>query len=450
MNREFSRPVNTERPALTPDQRNLVIAESFKQATYPLTEAGKQLNQQVQWITDIRDPQQLEALRNICNQLPTVENPHPELYVPLDIGPDDDELLGFDLDVVSITKGCTHGCEHCIVNAKQLRKEDIMPFPAVLQIAEQKRKFEERVATHWRDWYNVTEHERSVLKEIENTTGADRKRLIEGLQASLRPKFLAHPISKHISEFGLVIPREPDFMRTVFVAYDAEPSDYRDTSFRHQDGSPADWGDAFVALASDLRPISITSAGWALHNRTATRGAEKIAKAVHENPKLLLRLGISINPYDELYKRDPAAYVQSMKQVIQILGSLGPRLWCRSERGVHDEFDKTVIGELAEFYRSQFIDNGGILPARRKENFELIWHRQVSHFSGRAYQAGHESDPDTMNVSAGRHVWPNGQVAFRSYNERRSTMIFDNRSIQMSGNKGERPQPTGQSIFTIR
>jgi hypothetical protein len=66
------------------DRAVLNIARAFVRQTFPLTNEGKLLREKVSHALASND---ISWLRRNMPQLPTVENPHPELFSDLDFGP---------------------------------------------------------------------------------------------------------------------------------------------------------------------------------------------------------------------------------------------------------------------------------------------------------------------------------------------------------------------------
>ncbi|MDD5760384.1 MAG: hypothetical protein PHI06_15060, partial [Desulfobulbaceae bacterium] len=67
--------------------------------------------------------------------------------------------------------------------------------------------------------------------------------------------------------------------------YDSDPFDYRDTTFLHDDGSPADYGDVFIAsVPATLKSVHVTTAGWPKNDKVSQRAADKIVEFIRSQP----------------------------------------------------------------------------------------------------------------------------------------------------------------------
>lgn len=425
------------------------IAQAFMKNRYPISERGRALQHQVEQIMLItNDRERQSKLLRLRSELPTVETPHPELFEELEISADDNEtIFGFDLDLVTITKGCTHGCTHCTVDAKKLSPENIMPFMAIIRIAEQKRKFEDVSHAAWQSWYDDTAAERQMLSQAEATNDPIRiKQTKTTIRLELEKKFHGHKISEHFSTFGPVLARSPDVMRSLYLTFDGEPSDYRDETFLHEDGTPAHWGDVFTTLSTPLRSVSFSTAGWPETDRSAQVGAEVIVAALQKDARLKDVLAISLNPYDRYYKKNSAAYGRAMEKIIRLFGPFKPTLLIRGEIGDEnfDRFFQEIYTPLVFMYLDEFVhEQADIAAMQRSLRATQVRFGKTSHFHGRAFLPGHETDPDPLLDSAGVHIWPSGVVAHKEHNQS-AKMFRPGRGV-----KGVYPQATAKRIYTI-
>lgn len=433
----------------TPKDITELVAMAFLRSRYQISEEGQALQRYVRQtllIGDIHEKNQ--RLVRIKPELPTVENPHLELFSDLEISDEDKpRIFGFDLDLVTITQGCTHGCSHCTVNAKKLAPENIMPFPAILKIADQKKRFEASAHQSWQQWYEDTATERGEYENIRGKRDPAQTRVAkEKLRSILEGKYLQHEIRRWLPTFGPVVVQSPDVMRSIYLTYDGEPSDYRDETFLHENGTPTNWGDVFSTLSTPLRPVSFSTAGWPETDLVAQAGAEVVASLLKRDTRLKEMLAISLNPYDRYYKKDPAAYRAAMEKIIRLFGQLHPTILVRSEQtdAEFERFFQDVYTPLIFMYLDEFVHDQAELSAMQKSLRETqIRFGKTSHYSGRAFQPGHEDDPDTLIASAGIHLWPNGTVAVKEHDE------FAKMFNPSRGVKGGRPKATTQNIFSL-
>lgn len=400
---------------------------AFMTVRYPLSLGGQNL---MAAIHDATRRQSADVLMNIIADLPTVENPKLHLYE--DLLASDDALLGPDLSVVSLTDGCTHDCHHCIVSAPDV-KVTSMPYPAILKIAERKKHYESQVEDVWLDWSRATQ---DIRFSLANLKGQELVAKREVLRPHLEELFRHHPVQDLMQSYGPKLPTDAENMRSVYIMYRGDPSDYRDYSFLHENGDPADWGDAFSALATPLRPINFTTAGWSPKDRVATRGAQKIHNVLSNDGRLSTIAGVSVNPFDVFYRRDPVLYKEQIEKILSIFGPTCSRIFFSYEKNDNNFFQDFYAPIVYNFYDQLHPGEvNGPMPIRRVKVLP------TSHLTGKGYLEGHEDDWDPMNVSAGNHILPNGSVARREHDEKVKMFLWN------QGQKGARPIRTGNFLW---
>ena len=136
------------------------IAKAFLRQRYPLTEEGERLKAEVEDALQGGDEGRLKEYQD---RLPTVEDPHLELFQDLQIeGKEAEEIFG-GLTNAQTTKGCRHKCTFCAAGSAD--KIDTMPFAAVLKIAEQKIKVEQELLALWERWPEILKEAGIVPEE---------------------------------------------------------------------------------------------------------------------------------------------------------------------------------------------------------------------------------------------------------------------------------------------
>ncbi len=542
----------------------LKIAQAFLKNRYPLSASGEKLREQIQKLLENND---LEALQSIKNTLPTVEQPHPELFADLDLPPEEiHKIMGPGLANIQITKGCSHKCDFCAANAEG--KVSFMPYAAILKIAAEKKKAEheldQKIVDYcrkkgtepdqgiqikiseykslfgvddlavemelkqgYKDYYSYAvwlangldtkeeevwkglgvrenfrklqeifkAHDNSVTKALhifinhKTEIIAHLKAIAANIQQGIKDEVEQGPGYKPCKRFrstmeeesistyklygrtgimveGLlrVIDEIPETFEDIEVPisnddlfgnfkdkiicnyYDSDPFDYRDSSFLHKDGSPADFGDVVNILGSKDRKIHITTAGWSVKDKAAQRAAEKIAKS---NYISLIR--ISVNPSEIDAKKDFVKYVAKMKQVIETLrNTFYPPEQGTWEHGQEQtqillfndtqnlEYQTRVVQEIKKFCQEMNV------------HF-FIQEPVISRFSGPTETAvGRDTDHDVMSCMPGHHIWPDGTIADQNLGIGYLTRGHSDWEYHDSGTpKGSRPTPTGKKLFHI-
>ena len=398
-----------------PEQREKELPVEFKIAKallyqkYPLTEVGKEIQKRAKGIVDRlknnpADQKALDELKDLKSDLPTVESPHLELFEDLQIDQEQEkEVFGIGLANVQITKGCRHQCSHCAAGAE--KNVQIMPFPAVLKIARKMREQEKPNLEAWKAYYD----------EI---GGVGKERLEED------------------KEFMTFLKDQFTKFESITNYYDSDPFDYRDTTFLHEDGSPADYGDVVKVLASTERRIEFTTAGYPISDSVAQRGAEKIANM----GPLVEGLRVSIHPYEKgTSYSDPEVYRKNMERVIKTLEPVRPTIIfiheplnkSQAEQERDKDFKDRAIEPLYEIVRSLNLSTYGGL----KRGVDL------SRYSGRAESAekrdNNYDNYDVMSCMPGVHILPDGSVLRQS----------SETDIRLG--KGLRPQPIGKQLYQL-
>ncbi|MBH41900.1 MAG: hypothetical protein CL685_04265 [Candidatus Magasanikbacteria bacterium] len=438
------------------------ILRNFLIQNFPLSEAGLILKEKVENAIKSDNEQLMEEL---LGQVPTVENPHPELFGELLLGKEEvDDILGEDLANIQITKGCSHGCDFCAAGAE--KKINVMPFAAIVKIVEsqcdeEKTKERERRSEMYISWRKKVLEETGIdikktndhasngqisnqtaekiwdlftqdplyhfLKEIDyKVPMASNKRFVWGLSSP--PGWYKNPDASRLMLrwarclFG-VVTDEPIYSSQITNYYDSDPFDYRDNRLLHADGTPAHFGDVVEKLSSLERPIHITTAGWVLNNLVAQKAAEKIVALYKEDSRILSKPRISINRTQKTAKKDPEKYLKMMKNVIFTLRDINPQIL------LFDRDDEEFKAQIGDHIRD-YINELGV---------NLQVHAPViSSYSGTIteFYQQEEDDHDVMACMPGYHIWPDGTVAEQKYGERKG-----------SAPKGSRPTDTGKKLF---
>jgi hypothetical protein len=218
---------------------------------------------------------------------------------------------------------------------------------------------------------------------------------------------------------------EPKFILANY--YDSDPFDYRDTTFLHADGTPADYGDVVKALDGAGWRIEITTAGYPLQDAIAQRAAEKIAAMPLST---FYDFRISVHPYEKgTSHENPVTYKKDMENVIRTLAPVHPQvvLFPTALNGELNESMGQAIGELYRLaYFTYMLDVWG---------WDQHTRLPPSRFSGRAAEfERNESDTDIMACLPGTHIWPDGTVA-------------EQETEDEAVKKGARPKPIGKKLY---
>lgn len=508
----------------------LKIAHAFLKGRYPLSPNGESLRERVQKLLENKD---IEGLQAIKRELPTVEQPHLELFADLDLPPEElHKIMGPGLANIQVTKGCSHKCDFCAANAEG--KVTFMPYAAILKIAIEKRKTEDELdqkivdycekegaepeagtsikIPKYKELFNaddtaiemelknlyqnvfrgvvifadklspeketllqgskvieslrklaaiLKDHNNNVIKTL--TILIDQKSeiiaLLEDISASKHSaeketaKVLLEEMEalpEKIDDIELWINNDKIFGnykgKQIDTYYDSDPFDYRDSSFLHEDGSPADFGDVVNALGSKSRKIEITTAGWSLKDKVAQKAAEKVAES---NYISLIRISINSSEIDA--KKDPTKYVTKMEGVIKTLRKTfyppEPDNWEKRQSQTQIllfpdpgnlVYQKDVVQKIRQYCKEINVHHFIIEPT-------------ISDFSGpMETEEAKDTHHDVMSCMPGHHIWPDGTIAEQNLGigylvkKGPSTIYHD-----FGTPKGSRPTPTGKKIFHI-
>lgn len=429
-------------------------AKAFLGQEYPLTEEGQKLRVLTQQALDRGERQELEA---VVSQLPTVENPRLNLFKDFDLTPEQEaSIFGTDLANVQTTKGCSHKCDFCAAGAEAGIQK--MPFAAVLKIAEKKKEFDLKIDEVWRDWEKVRNEiigeglDPSTINGRETATDFAFDRTPEDWDRVSRAAlstFVHHPISSiggnrnpliyELFDKDLALRQNG----SITNYYDSDPFDYQDSTFPHEDGTPADYGDVFAAMATNTRKIHITTAGWPRGRKAAQRAAEKIAELVGNNPDLISNPRVSINKFEYRARNNAEVYRADMENTLVTLGDLGGRLEVLlfgDKKDPEDiDFITTVIDPIRNYLGKHLPKTFAWSPA------------EVSYFSGPMADPNREGDHhDIMACMPGIHIWPDGSIAYQRYEWGTGKIYtyfgFEDR-IWKNITPGTRPMPTGPKLF---
>lgn len=404
------------------------IASAFLRQRYPLSPAGEEFKARLKTVVDNKDS---EGLENLKEALPTVERPHLEYFRDLEINEkEENEIFGGQLSNIQVSKGCRHRCDFCAAGAAA--RVEMMPFAAVLKIAEKKRSIDEKIEKGWVSWaqdinqgtgFDVTDE-----AKFEDIAWGDVSSFVE-------KNYKDHPLSQilppELFGWGGGPQNRGDLEGgQIQNYYDSDPFDYKDATFLHSDGTPAHYGDVFAALATDLRPIHITTAGWPLEDKHAQRAAEKIRALVKMNPGISKTPRISVNPYEATAKKDLSAYQRMMRATIHSLEDLSPEVLLFNDRE-NPKYQKEVVEPLLEEFKDKL----------------RVSEPRTSFYSGpMKNEVSAEDHHDVMTCMAGTHIWPDGTVAqqYKKYSFHETRYAGDD---ERAVPKGSRPRSVGKKLF---
>lgn len=411
-------------------------AKKFTEIGYPLSPEGQKLKEDI--ASGEFDPM----------NLPTVENPRPELFADFALEKEKIQFVfGGELADIQVTKGCRHQCAFCAAGAE--RTVQSMPFPAILRAAEKKREADEDMKRQAEEWFDHLSKELGhPIEHIRKFSRFDRTGLL-GTDNDIYEKacnaFASHPFLRtyqaqhpggqsfiddfskgHIFFAFEYIPLELNGMYNgpifgqVTNYYDSDPFDYRDRLFMHDDGSPADFGDAAEILASEVRPLHITTAGWSRTDKIAERAAQKVSNMER---KRLSHTRLSVNPFEVRARKDIGTYFEDTKHSIDVLSKLGLEVMIYNDP---DNREYVKMKEALETYVKSVPGAHFINP-------------RISYFSGPlAGKVFSENDHhDVMSCMPGYHIWPDGTIA-----KQKQSGLDMTRSP-----RGARPTPTGAKLW---
>lgn len=448
----------------------VVLAQAYLKQKYPLTAEGEKLRDKVREALSEKNIARLEQLAEL---LPTVENPHLDLFQDLNIKDEETHIFGENLANIQITKGCRHQCDFCAANAN--KKVQTMPYAAILKIAERKHRQEDHELTElmeiennldvkWEEWRNFVQGETGVDIDSPDLSSWDlfhaQEKLYDKVKAypdkpddnSFYPDYtriLTHYPFAYLHGNGWLEPcfkkkkiaeiinYKKNFIYSIHNYFDSDAFDYRDHTFLHKDGTPADYGDIVRLLATEKRPVHITTAGWPLNDKVAQRAAEKIVALHKENPKLLINPRISVAETNRMMgRKGNTAYLDAIKNVIGTLIEIDPEILTFYEKNMVEGyyFQKQVIDPLRLFHLQIYRGS----PNDAKKRFKKP---KISYFSGRHIenQQPEEKDHDVTACMPGYHIWPDGTVAEQK-------ILFD-RNNKLK--RGTGSVPTGIKIYEL-
>ncbi|MDD5318242.1 MAG: hypothetical protein PHF79_00255 [Candidatus Pacebacteria bacterium] len=451
------------------------ISRSLTERRFPLSQRGVEVKNSLsnQEVTDI-----------LPENLPTVENPHLEYFEDLDI-PDRRELLGMKLANVQITKGCRHACTFCAAGAS--RTVETMPYQAILKIGEQMKEVENQVVQEWvafcKELGCRLNFDSSFMYDDKFGDDWDLQR--KKLQSDFRPlarkalsDFFDNDVDKAneylislIREFPLIeeyfenqMRQTPELVSTTIKAvnksglrydrkyflsdltrgsgfpfhvsqlfwsianyYDSDPFDYKDNNFSHVDGSPADFGDVALALATKKRPLHITTAGWSKTDHVAQNAAQKI---VNLGTEYFFNTRISVNQFEIRARNRMDTYIVDTINTIKTLLPLGPQVILFGDK----DFVSTMREELEKHLNSDDLKKIRINTGK------------VSNYSGHVKSEHGEKDHDVMACMPGYHIWPDGTVAVQKKIVEDGILKKDD-PLGLGVERGTRPMPVGEKIW---
>lgn len=496
----------------------LKIAQAFLKNKFPLSEEGETLRKKVDAAIKEYERGNQKELELLREHIPTVEHPRLENFADFHLSQEEKLVVfGPELACVQVAKGCRHQCEHCAADAR--KKVEYMPFAAVLKIAEELKKNEGKDVALFEEWkiqvieflqQGVVREEWKQLKEEQGANykyakddfallaslcedGRRRPQDAACLQTEQRALQIYEAIRdqfkkevKLLEDTGIVRPYigrqeratnvpgdylEP-FRRETKPSlthyWDSDPFDYRDTTFLHEDGTPADYGDVFIAHMPVTEGISITTAGWPKTDAISQRAAEKIVRSIQpfkEKTGQLYKKGggiirgesprhdtvrISVHPFERGTSHgDMVRYGEDLENVLRTFDVIHPALvFIKSDnKKVQEQFIEEVISPLAERIRdfpntAQNFES--ILKRENKSQIPRDW-VPVSHFSGRAKEKTAEKQWDILACMEGIHLRPDGSVE-----KQEASLIhdeFNDKEAIWYVAQGTRPKPLGFSLY---
>jgi hypothetical protein len=121
--------------AVSPVENLEVAIRRMEKIRHPLTEEGKIFLEKAR--ATLSNPNASTAeVQKALHQFPTIEEPHLEYFEDVMVGIPLEEKgrIIASLNVIQVTKGCSHQCIHCAVSADP--KVQIMPYITALKIAQ--------------------------------------------------------------------------------------------------------------------------------------------------------------------------------------------------------------------------------------------------------------------------------------------------------------------------
>lgn len=432
-----------------------LIKKRFLQIKYPLSKAGLVLKARI-----------LEGQEVKEDELPTVENPRNELFEDFDLDEEEKhEIFGRDLSNVQVTKGCRHKCTFCAAGAAGT--VDSMPFPAIVKIAQEKKRVDTELMealTKWQeDIVKETGYPLETIARIQDPFNKNLERVDSGLTMDeesivankIGELFKNHPFRELLMKIHpeiverfdtkyknrnkanwhcfMDIPIElggrhfyPNNLGRITNYYDSDPFDYKDRTFLHNDGSVADFGDVARLLSSEVRPIHVTTAGWSKTDKIAQGATEKI---VAMGPNFFNDIRLSVNQYEVRAKKDMDTYVADTINSIITLAPLGLKVLIFDNKS--DPAYTAACAKIETFINKKGSDKTftGKVDVSRPV---------ISTYSGHIKnEEGGDDHHDVMACMPGFHIWPNGTIAKQQNND-------DGR---YNAPKGSRPTPICKKMW---
>ncbi len=420
------------------------IAKAFLRQSYPLSEEGTALKDDVKWVLESND---LVWLRGNLWRLPTVERPHGKLFAELDFGSlGAAEVMGHKLITIQSHLGCTHQCEGFCDSCAPRKITRTMPFAAILKLAKEKHCRDRRFARIMLNFLDNLKRHR-VMPEGEMEGGImnmgllprDERELDARIQEMKGYEFIKfiravddvcelHPIASIFRQWPMpsmtdaksklqhvwryywhyVPVMARSMMQPIHNFNGNDPIEYRNLDFLHMDGTPANFGDVFHYLTTMIRPIFLSTAGWLPSNLVAERAARRMMEVYRNDKWYSGGVRLTVKRYEILARTDPTAYVENLKRMITLFWPMVP-----DDFDVEIYYDPKIAGDIAwaesicdqleHFAQS---DLGGSLGIDT-----LV---EVSHKLGRAYDPRYaETDHDSTGDAWGYHILPDGRVHWR-------------------------------------
>jgi hypothetical protein len=421
-----------------------LIANAFLRQSYPLTEEGMALKDDLTRVMLLKDTIWLGG--NVW-RLPTVEYPHPELFADLDFGSlGEGEVMGHKLMAIQSHLGCTHQCIGFCDSCAPRRIVQTMPFAAVHKIADAKFHQDRRSARIMLNFLDnlkkqkimpcgeseagvskmslVPRDERELNERINSMKGNEFYRFVKTVDALCE----RHPVASIFRQWPMLEISDPatwiqhiwqhywhyipimsrSIMLPIHSFNGNDPIEYGDRRFRHLGGEPADYGDVFLYQTSWMRPIFLSTAGWLPTNQIAERAAQKLVRAYKKDKLFSGGVRLTVKRYEILARTDPRAYVENLKRMIAIFWPMMPEdltieIYQDPKIEGDQRWAESIHAELEAYATSVLGGSLGI------DGFV-----EVSHKLGRAYDPRYaEADHDSTGDAWGYHIMPNGRVYWR-------------------------------------
>ena len=432
------------------------IASAFLRQRYPLSSAGMELKEKVRY-----EIEHGSLSSELIEQLPTVENLRLELFADFDLTPEQElKIFGWDLSCIQTHKGCTHQCEICYKDAG--RKLEMMPFAAIAKIAKKKLKYDKMGVNEWLVWQKrlldkgILDIYKFWPPKFFRGRRDEIMSLVKILLAEwedyspkvlmMRPFLESMPLRELKINYLHSVPVNYGSVHySLFTYDDNDPLDYRDSTFLHTDGTLADYGDVFHLMATSLRPISITTAGWFSEDNVACRAMKKIVDECKESPEYG-DLRISVHRYERHIKADVDKYLDEIVRMIRESASLETIVNLYYDRGNKQEI--RVINMLTGFFEKILIEELGV-----KNTDKRIITSPVSFEYGRAQQLQEGDDYDAWDPDqnlCGIHIRPDGLVDTKPDYDWTIRKNKEGKSVyELHVPEGSVAEPTGDRLFQL-